>query len=428
MWEYTSRIAYNDLGIPDGASLVDEDVGVAYYISRSELPDNVERATNALEFIAQSRGSRFLRFLASIGEHLNEKNVAVLAKKTFASRKPENDPENFAHAELSGKVSPISPKPENTSEESVSAESVGEESLGGESSANLACESPESEMEMDAVGTATSEDSPSEPRSPSSPEASISSSNGTSADSDFSEEVSGIFFDNFTWRCEECYSVLVNGKCPNGHELRRCKTCDWQLDTGPCQRCLGICGACGGESLNCHCSSCETGEESKDDNTIFFDEGNGIWRCIYCSWEIEADNESDGNCHCLNGKGEAQFIDLSDYLDYEPADSCSSEDDSTDSESNSDDERFIDDSEVSIDGITSYATIETPNLAALYPAHVLPNIMKAAEMARGAKTHKDKENVGPTASSDEIEIIDAPTENVSPNLPSNIIDCESMDM
>lgn len=421
MWS-TLEIAYCDLGIPNGASLIDEDVGVAYYKSRSDTNNagNTNNATNALEIIAESRGSRFLRFLASIGEHLNEKNVAVLAKKTFASRKPETVPENFAATELPGKIPAVSPEPENPSEGFVRAESVGEDPVDGESSANLACESPESEMEMDAVETATSEDSPST--------ASISSSNGTSADSDFSEEVSGIFFDKFTWRCEECYSVLVNGKCPNGHELRRCKTCDWQLDIGPCQRCLGMCGACGGASLNCDCSSCETGEESRDDDTITFDEGNGIWRCINCSWEVEADNETDGNCRCLNDKGELRFIDLSDYLDYEPADSCSSEDESTDSESNSDDERFIDDSEVSIDGITSYATIEAVNLAALYPARELPSIMKAAEMTKGADIAKDKENVGPTASSDDIEIIDGPTASIHPNLPNNIVDCESMDM
>lgn len=418
---FTLENAYHDLGIPNGASLVDEDVGVAYYKSRSDT----NNATNALEFIAESRGSRFLRFLASIGEHLNEKNVAVLAKKTFASRKPENVPEKLAATELSGKIPAISPEPENTSEESINTDSVGEDPGDGEPSTVLTHTSPESEMEIDAVGTATSEDSPSELRSPSSPESSNSSSDGTSADSDFSEEVSGIFFDTLTWRCEECFSALVNGTCPNGHELRRCKTCDWQLDTGPCQRCQGMCGACGGESLNCHCKA---GEESKDDDTITFDEGNGIWRCINCSWEVEADNETDGNCRCLNDKGELHFIDLSEYLDYEPADSCSSEDESTDSESNSDDERFIDDSEVSIDGITSYATLETPNLAALYPAHLLPNVMKAAERAKGAKIPKNKENVGPTASSDEIEIIDAPTASIPSNLPNNIIDCESMDM
>lgn len=413
MWISTLHAAYFALDIDDGPSLSDEDVGVAYYKSRPLVRDFTKSSRDALEFIAESRRSRFLRFLATIGEHLNEKNVAVLAKKTFAvSRKPTNA------------------EPEDSGEKSVSAEPVGEGPAGGESSQNLASESSESEMEMDAYGEyyATSEDSPSQPRSPSSSEASISSSNGMSADSDFSEEVGGIFFDQYNWRCEECSVVLVNWKCPNGHELRRCKTCGWQLDHGPCQRCLGMCSACGGESVDGQCSNCGLGEESEDEDTIAFDERDGLWRCIDCQWEVEADNETDGNCHCLNDKGEAHFIDLYGCLDYEPADSCSSEDDSTDSESNSDDEGFIDDTEISIYGIAPEAAIESVNLAALYPAVDVRKIMKATGMAKGAKMAKDKENIEPTASSDDIEIIDAPTADGPPNLPSNIIDCESMDV
>ncbi|CAF9913220.1 MAG: hypothetical protein ALECFALPRED_008723 [Alectoria fallacina] len=401
-------MAYFALGIDNGALLTDEDVGVACYKRRSLDREFSTFLRDALEFIAEARKSRFLRFLATIGEHLNEKNVAVLAKKTFAA---SSEHENFA-------------------EESVSAESVNEGPTGGESFQNLASESSESEMEMDTYGEyyATSEDSPSQPRSPSSSEASISSNDGMSADSDFSEEVCGVFFDQYIWRCEECSTALVDWKCPRGHELRRCKTCGWQLENGPCHGCLGMCGACGGERVDGQCRSCGAGAESEDEDTIVFDELDGLWRCIYCQWEVEADNETDGNCHCLNDKREAHFIDLSDCLDYEPADSCSSEDDSTDSESNSDDEGFIDDAEIPMDEIAPDAAIEAVNLAALYPAGEVAKIMKFVEMAKGAKTAEDKENVEPIASSDDIEILDAPTANELPKLPSNIIDCESMDI
>ena len=408
MWNSSLFDAYFALDIDDGALLADEDVGVAYYKARSSQRPNHSR--DALEFIADARRSRFLRFLATIGEHLNEKNIAVLAKKTFAA----------------------SPEPENVDEESNAADSGVEGTIDGESSQNHASELSESEMEMDAYGEyyATSENSPSEPRSPSSPEASISSNNEMSTDSDFSEEVGGIFFDKFAWRCEECYTMLVDWNCPNGHELRRCKTCGWQLDNDPCQRCLDICGSCGGELIDGQCSECGPGEQGEYEDNIVFDERDGLWRCIYCHWEVEADNETDGNCHCLNDKGEAHFIDLFDYPDYEPADSCSSEDDSTDSESNSDGEGFIDDTEISMDGPAHGAAF---NLSALYPAHDVASIMKAigmakVEMAKGAKKTKDKENVEPTASSDEIEIIDAPIAGGPSRLPSNIIDCESMDV
>ena len=283
---------------------------------------------------------------------------------------------------------------------------------------------------MDTFGEPylTSSSRPSEPRSPSSPEASIPSSDGASADSDFSEEVGGIFVDKYGWHCEECYSVLVNGKCPDGHELRHCKRCGWQLDNGLCQRCPGTCEGCSGESVDGQCSNCGAGEESEDDDTIAFDGRDGIWRCISCTWEVEAENETDGNCHCLNDTGEAHFIDLSDYHDYEPADSCSSEDDSTVSELNSDDERFIDDTEISIHDMPADATIEPVSLAALYPAHLIPDTLKATAKAKGAELTKDDETIAPAASSDDIEFIDAPKANVSPILPNNIIDCESMDI
>ena len=428
MWHSTLRTAYFALGIHNGDSLADEDVGVAYY---KERPFDVEYSTDALEFIAEARRSRFLRFLATIAEHLNEKNVAILAQKTFpASPEPANSEAVSDAAGLVGKIPEAPTKPENVDEESVGAEPADDGSASGEGPQSPVSESSESEMEVDAFGEpySTSLSDSSEPRSPSSPEASISSTDGASADSDFSEEVGGIFFDKHSWHCEECYSVLVNGKCPDGHELRRCKTCGWQLDSGPCQRCPGTCDGCNGESVYGQCRNCGVGEESEDDDTIAFDERDGIWRCVSCTWEVEADNETDGNCHCLNDRGEARFIDLSDHHDYEPADSCSSEDDSTDSESNSDDEHFIDDTDISIDGIPADVTIEPVNLAALYPDHDITNILNATAGAKNAKDTKDKEDLESHASSDDIEIIDAPIAKVPPILFNNIIDCESMDI
>lgn len=386
--------AYDCLDVDNDASLADEEIGVAFYKSLLHYP-NLSR--DALNLIAEHRKSRFLSFLATIGEHLNEENVAVLAKKTWDA----------------------SPEPENVGEESASAVIGGAEPAQGELSQNQAIESSESEMEVDAYGEriATGEDSPSEPRSPSSSEASFSSSDGMNADSDFSEEVGGMFFDRSIWRCEECSSALDDWKCPNGHELTRCNNCGWELDNGPCQRCLGMCDACGGgETVGGQCISCAAGKESEDEDTIFFDEEEGLWRCINCLWEVEADNETDGNCHCLNDKKEAHFIDLSDRLDYEPADACSSEDDSTDSEPNSDDEGFIDDTETPLDGISPNAGIENFNLAALYSARYI------------AELTEDKKNVEPAASSDDIAIIDATIANGPPELPSNIIDYGSMEM
>ena len=427
MWNFTLKEAYLALGICNGDSLADEDVGVAYY---KERPHKVEYSTNALQFIAEARRSRFLRFMATIGEHLNEKNIAILAKKTFpASPQPENSGEVSDATGLVGKMTEAPTEPEKVDERSIGTKPADDGSASEEGSQGPVRETPDSEMEVDASveDYSTSSGSSSEPSSPSSLEASISSSDGASADSNFSEEVGGIFFDQYGWHCEECYAVLINGKCPDGHELRRCQNCGWQLDNGPCQRCPGTCDACSGESVDGQCGNCGAGEESEDNDTIAFDGRDGIWRCFSCCWEVEAENETDGNCHCLNDKGEARFIDLTGYHDYEPADSCSSEDDSTDSELNSDDERFIDDTEVPIDDVPADVTIEPVNLTALYTTDYISYFPKAIATAKDAKATKDKENLESTASSDDIEIIDAPTANVPPFLPDNIIDCESMD-
>lgn len=307
---------------------------------------------------------------------------------------------------------------------------MGEAPAKGESSQILASEASESEVDMDAYGEpyVANPGIPSEPRSPSSSEASFSSSDGMNADSDFSEEVAGEFFDRSIWRCEKCFAELVDSKCPNGHIPMRCESCGWQLDNGPCQKCLGVCGACAGERSDGKCSKCGESEESEEEDVIVWDEGENLWRCIYCQWEVEAENETDGNCHCLNDKGEAHFIDLSDCLDYEPADSCSSEDDSTDLEPDSDDEGFIDDADIAVDGVASDNAMETFNLAALYPAHVVAELRKTAEMAKGAKVAMDKEKIEPAVGSDDAKIIDTPTSSGPSSLPGNVIDCESMDI
>ena len=390
MWYSTLEDAYSALRLHNGASLADEDIGVAYYRERPS-------GRGALEFIATARKSRFLLFLATIGEHLNEKNVAVLAKKTFAAP----------------------PEPGNLGEDSASAISKNEAAASGNFPPDTARESCESEMDMDAFGEyyAASEDIPFQPISPSSPEASFSSSDGMNVDSDFSEEVCGVYFDPFrsTWQCEECNTALVDGDCPNGHKLSHCQTCGWQLDNGSCQKCIDMCGACGAERVS---------EGSEEEDTIAFDEGEGLWRCIHCHWEIEADNHTDGNRHCLNDDGDAHFIDLTDCPDYEPADSCSSEDEPTDSEPNGDDEDFLDDTEICMDAIALDAAKGTVDLAALYSASELPDNIKAAEVVEDTKLARDMESIDPIGRLVDIEHVDAAITYGPPQSPSNIIDCK----
>ena len=81
-------------------------------------------------------------------------------------------------------------------------------------------------------------------------------------------------------------------------------------------------------------------------DVITYDDVDGVWRCSECQWEIEADNETDGNCHCVEEEGRIRRVDLSQIPDYEPADDgASSIESSSDQEGDSDDEDAIDDGE-----------------------------------------------------------------------------------
>lgn len=106
------------------------------------------------------------------------------------------------------------------------------------------------------------------------------------------------------------------------------------------------------------------GEDEKELSAV--NESHGVWRCVDCQWEIEADNDEDGNYHCTNDTGEVHCFDLSKCVDYEPADSCSSGDESSDEEPDSEDERFIDHEDISIEGEFD-APIETISLGTILP-------------------------------------------------------------
>ncbi len=260
----------------------------------------------------------------------------------------------------------------------------------------------------------------SELRSPSSSEAGFTlASDDVSMASNFEEEVGGIFFGETSWRCEECSCSIVDGVCPNGYDLHRCMDCDWQLVDGFCPSCQEISGGCGtgkegGKRFGC--------VSDGDEDFIVSDTTDGIWRCINCQLEVEADNGTDGNCHCLNPKGEARYLDLSECLDYEPADSDSSHHNlSSDEEPDSGDEGFIDDETVAVEGAFDPVT-EAITLARIAAVSGDSPIKIAAEAAKAMLAAEDKENMEPGASLG-VGIVDGPDVG-----SSNIVDIESMNM
>jgi len=137
------------------------------------------------------------------------------------------------------------------------------------------------------------------------------------------------------------------------------------------------------------------GDESDgEEDCVIFDEENGVWRCVYCQWEVEADNDEDGNCHCKNERDELHYLDFSPCLDYAPADSCSSGDESSDEEPNSEDERFVDDENTGIEDVFDAGT-ETMNLAAIFAGKNSytsweSKVMEAAKSAKAAKVEQEK--------------------------------------
>ena len=126
-----------------------------------------------------------------------------------------------------------------------------------------------------------------------------------------------------------------------------CKSCGWNT-VGDCLRCPKTCQGCGEDKVSAVCAECDPkNEEIKvRRDIIVFDDKDGVWRCSECQWEIEADNETDGNCHCEDEEGGVRMVDLSQIPEYERADdAASSTESSSDEEGDSDDEYFIDDRE-----------------------------------------------------------------------------------
>ena len=349
--KYSSEAAYLILGCDEAQP--DEDIVVTWY---SRTPFKL----GALRAIAGARQSRFLFFVLSIHQHLNDTNVAILAKKT-----PFTDSEDLLGAE----------------HQDLDSSPVQKDSSSG------------SEISLDEYGevNAISEASDQGLKSPCSESYIASSAEDMDMDSDFEEESGGAYFDGKSWHCEECSYEFVDGKCPCGGELRRCESCNCQCTSQLCFECSKKCDACGGETVDGVCENCTGDEESNDDKVIEYDLKDSVWRCTDCQWEVEADNGVDGNCHCLNERGEARYLDLSECIDYEPADSCSSQDDSASDEPDSLDESAIDDEEErsDLDETSGPTGNDTATIAEQDP-------------------EQDKENPPPNPSSDDVQLVDRP--------------------
>lgn len=114
------------------------------------------------------------------------------------------------------------------------------------------------------------------------------SSNVSLLDSDCGEPIGGKYFNGNYWVCQECdeefsEDELEDGKCPCAHIICFCDTEAFDPETDVC---------------TCEPSSDDDGESTEDEPGMAWDSMNGVWRCTDCSWEVEADDENEGYCHC----------------------------------------------------------------------------------------------------------------------------------
>ncbi|KAL8853428.1 MAG: hypothetical protein Q9221_001745 [Calogaya cf. arnoldii] len=312
----TEEGAYTVLRITD-RGINDSDVVASFYALYSKLPEAAKRPSSisltyieALRTIAVHRQSRLLAFVISILPHLNDHNVGLLTyaplppmptKVTAGSQTQDTLPVGNGHiVDLT--------EPDTTVRDAAN----GTSQKGGHTS---------KEKENQIITSASSGFEKDEPTRPywNSPSPSVAES-ASSADipsssvdlMDTSSDASGVSsreegknYDGQRWRCEEC--------------------------------------------------NCE--EEEEDLSTLLWDADDKIWRCALCHWEVEANSDEEGHCHCYTKHdvpvyfGVVGFrpghwcrrIELSEYPEYQPADSDSSGADSTDSEPDSGDEEFIED-------------------------------------------------------------------------------------
>ncbi|KAI4239699.1 MAG: hypothetical protein LQ349_000173 [Xanthoria aureola] len=366
----TEEAAYIQLGIADH-NVDDGNVVASFYALYSKLPKAVRGAayassliyTEALRTIAIYRQSRLLAFVLTILPYLDDHNVALLT------------------------CAPLTPMPTNTNAGTPIQDTF---STGNECIVDVT--EPDTAVANAADGTSQDGGHPSqktgdqiltlassgleenEPTllysdSPSPVAESASSADIPSSSVDLMDTSSGSslghYYDGQMWRCEGCDELLAACQCLDDSSTH-------DSSTHPC-------AVCGSEDANMqfctYCSKCHKTEkgpcggcqdaanqysvvsEGEHLSELFWDERDGIWRCALCYWEVEANSNEEGYCHCyikqdtpasLDGFSNrnadwCRRIELSEYPEYEPADSDSSGADSTDSEPDSGDEEFIED-------------------------------------------------------------------------------------
>ena len=339
----TLTAAYEELHIND-PTISDKEVGVAYLRARGSA---VEQPTEALQIIANAGDSRWLQStVIPIPGPLTEGTVTTLQDRAHSVSATTSDTMVQPSSNILGAIPTAMESFEGQERADEKANAIANEEAikkaNEEASETVDTDEADS-LELDSLSSQST-------YAPSSSEE-YASDSILEADSDDVPDYEAWFdrddenSEGGIWTCD-CGEAFVDGKCPYGH-CGLCKSCGWNI-VGDCLNCPKTCQGCGGNKVSRVCAECDSKkEESKvRRDIIIFDDTDGVWRCSECQWEIEADNETEGNCHCEDEEGWMRMVDFSQIPEYERADdAASSTESSSDEEGDSDDEYFIDDRE-----------------------------------------------------------------------------------
>ena len=346
----TLQEAYEFLKIQN-TSISDGDVVAAFYkVYTINYSASQRWSVKALEVIATRRRSPLLAFILTVIPSLTKDNVCLLATPSqtiatgSASQETNEQTKAVVHPIAVNKFEHVAPgltgtkNLENTnsseSDFTLTPTSTVDHDIGTDhpDHISLPTEAAE-EASSTSIGASSIED------------------DSADAESDFDEYISGKFWDGQSWRCEECNEELVDERCPNGHAVNPCRTCGQECgDYGArvCEHCHDD------QDLKSSDHGSTDDESSSEDGGLVWDDFDHVWRCEDCHWEVEANEENEGHCHCFLGEEvrdpdtwRIQYlvrpIELLNFPEYEPADSDSSGPESVDSEPDSGDESFIED-------------------------------------------------------------------------------------
>lgn len=296
----TLQEAYERLGIKD-TSTPDGDVVAAFYevysTSTSTHDPGRKRllAVKALEVISHRRQSQLLAFIRTIVSHLTQDNVLLLApppSSNFVNLTSDEAVEQTSNEQHSR--SPGSPGATISYQASPTISSTGP----SDNEVTLTPASGEDEDTAEAFSDRMSLVS----EKTSSTGIGISSSEASSEEgsdqSDFDHPVGGKYWDGQHWCCEECNDELEDGRCPSGCPINPCRICGQECGLA----CPVACPICDNELATlcsgCHKSKGDYEKSSSDDCVMVRDELDKVWRCKDCLWEVEANSENEGHCHC----------------------------------------------------------------------------------------------------------------------------------